>query len=383
MTLDQLDDAREADEIAGPCELKMRKQAEDWMRSHGHPSILGRLDQQGLLTAILLGIFKGGRPVLVRWSKNELARHRFRKRIAPLLIASIYEAAAVIWSEITAARLTIVESTILPYQNCPDSNLVIQRDAECYQNAEQRYQGALMRAIKAHALVALTTLIDETLWGQAATRESRRDFEKVKKMREALAILGLIPAEVLNVPTPAAQLEAPEEGAKVRAELRQEVLAGMDDETRRACDDEMARALQDSRSFDERMAHDSEFAREMEAFEMKCRVASARFDELAWEMEERLAMAQWTTAAVKSTPTGPQTETRDNSTPEKGNLHLLLSTDGALKKSVTLAMAGRFGGVSRRAIQKAAKKGSLEAAGEGPNRRIVVQSLLKYFPPEK
>ena len=68
--------------------------------------------------------------------------------------------------------------------------------------------------------------------------------------------------------------------------------------------------------------------------------------------------------------------------PDKGNVGLLRGTDGKLKRAVTLDVARRFGGVSRRAIEKAAKKGSLEAAGEGPNRRIVVKSLLKYFPPE-
>jgi hypothetical protein len=68
--------------------------------------------------------------------------------------------------------------------------------------------------------------------------------------------------------------------------------------------------------------------------------------------------------------------------PDKGNVGLLRGTDGKLKRAVTLDSARRFGGVSRRAIEKAAKKGSLESAGEGPNRRIVVKSLLKYFPPE-
>ena len=66
---------------------------------------------------------------------------------------------------------------------------------------------------------------------------------------------------------------------------------------------------------------------------------------------------------------------------DKGNLKILQGVDGQLKKVVTLDIAGRFGGVSTRAIQKAVKKGSLEAVGERQNRRIVVKSLLKYFPP--
>jgi len=42
--------------------------------------------------------------------------------------------------------------------------------------------------------------------------------------------------------------------------------------------------------------------------------------------------------------------------PDKGNVGLLRGTDGKLKRAVTLDVARRFGGVSRRAIEKAAKK---------------------------
>jgi hypothetical protein len=66
---------------------------------------------------------------------------------------------------------------------------------------------------------------------------------------------------------------------------------------------------------------------------------------------------------------------------DKGNLDLL-RTDGKLKDAVTLETACRFGGVSRRAIEKAIKRGSLKASGSYQNRRITVDSLLKYFPPE-
>jgi hypothetical protein len=66
----------------------------------------------------------------------------------------------------------------------------------------------------------------------------------------------------------------------------------------------------------------------------------------------------------------------------KGNLELLRGTDGQLKRAVTLEIARRFGGVTRRAIEKAARKGALESEGDGLNRRIIVQSLLSYYPPE-
>jgi hypothetical protein len=68
--------------------------------------------------------------------------------------------------------------------------------------------------------------------------------------------------------------------------------------------------------------------------------------------------------------------------PDKGNGQILRGTDGKLKTAVTLDVARRFGGVSKRAIEKAVKKGSLQAEGKHQNRRISVSSLFKYFPPE-
>src|SRR5205823_1114243 len=68
--------------------------------------------------------------------------------------------------------------------------------------------------------------------------------------------------------------------------------------------------------------------------------------------------------------------------PDKGNVRILRGVDGKLKSAVTLDVARRFGGVSRRAIEKAVKKESLQAEGDRQNRRILVPSLLKYFPPE-
>ena len=71
----------------------------------------------------------------------------------------------------------------------------------------------------------------------------------------------------------------------------------------------------------------------------------------------------------------------DNS--DKGNLALLRGTDGEFKRAVTLEVAARYGGVSRRAIQAAAYKGTLETQGKRLQRRVLVPSLRNYFPAEK
>jgi hypothetical protein len=67
---------------------------------------------------------------------------------------------------------------------------------------------------------------------------------------------------------------------------------------------------------------------------------------------------------------------------DKSNWALLQEADGKLKRFVSFDAASRFGGVTKRAIEKAARKGSLEKEGKRLNRRILVESLLKYFPPE-
>jgi hypothetical protein len=69
--------------------------------------------------------------------------------------------------------------------------------------------------------------------------------------------------------------------------------------------------------------------------------------------------------------------------PKKCDLSLLLDATGILKRVVTPVQASAYGLVGMRAIQKAIKKGSLETEGKGPNRRIIVQSLLAYYPPEE
>jgi hypothetical protein len=68
---------------------------------------------------------------------------------------------------------------------------------------------------------------------------------------------------------------------------------------------------------------------------------------------------------------------------DQGNLAILRDTAGELRRAVTLDVAHRFGGVSRRAIEEAAHKGLLKTEGRHQQRRVLVESLLKYFPPEK
>jgi hypothetical protein len=67
---------------------------------------------------------------------------------------------------------------------------------------------------------------------------------------------------------------------------------------------------------------------------------------------------------------------------DKGNLNILRGPGGELKRAVTLEIARRFGGVTRRAIHDAAMKGSLTTEGKRQQRRVLVASLLEYFPPE-
>jgi hypothetical protein len=61
----------------------------------------------------------------------------------------------------------------------------------------------------------------------------------------------------------------------------------------------------------------------------------------------------------------------------------LYDSDGKLKRAVTVSTAANVGRVTRRSIEKAIKKGALLSEGKGTQRRIVVESLLKYFPPDK
>jgi hypothetical protein len=86
-------------------------------------------------------------------------------------------------------------------------------------------------------------------------------------------------------------------------------------------------------------------------------------------------------AAQRALTTPPPQARRPK--PDKGNLDLLRGTGGQLKRAVTLDVAARFGGVSKRAIEVAAKKCKLSTEGTRQQRRALVDSLLKYFPPEK
>jgi hypothetical protein len=67
---------------------------------------------------------------------------------------------------------------------------------------------------------------------------------------------------------------------------------------------------------------------------------------------------------------------------DKRSITLLRGIDGKLKDAVPIDLARRYGGVSRRAIEKAIKRGTLQARGERLNRVVSVESLLVYFPPE-
>jgi hypothetical protein len=90
----------------------------------------------------------------------------------------------------------------------------------------------------------------------------------------------------------------------------------------------------------------------------------------------------WTT----SYETTPDVELIDDPLSLPGSARIFVyykRCSGWMNCDRTLDVASRFGGVSRRAIEKAVKKGPLQAEGERQNRRISVESLLKYFPPEK
>jgi hypothetical protein len=70
-------------------------------------------------------------------------------------------------------------------------------------------------------------------------------------------------------------------------------------------------------------------------------------------------------------------------TTDKGSLEILQAADGKRKTAVTLEVARRFGGVTKRAIHAAVANGKLATLGKRQQRKVLVDSLLKYFPPEK
>ena len=67
----------------------------------------------------------------------------------------------------------------------------------------------------------------------------------------------------------------------------------------------------------------------------------------------------------------------------KGNLAILRGPDGNLKRAVTLETARRFAGVSRRAIDEAARRRILKTEGTHTHRKVIVASLLEYCPSEE
>jgi len=67
----------------------------------------------------------------------------------------------------------------------------------------------------------------------------------------------------------------------------------------------------------------------------------------------------------------------------KGDTSTLRKQDGSLMDSVNFSQAQRYLGITARQRQKLMRKGSLRVLGDGRNRRIAVQSLLKYLPAPK
>jgi hypothetical protein len=103
------------------------------------------------------------------------------------------------------------------------------------------------------------------------------------------------------------------------------------------------------------------------------------------DSREDFAFALKKTEAGRATPVQAAKSTHGQpnvATPDKGNSALLRRDDGQLKQAVNFQFAARFGGVSVRAIQDAAKRGKLATEGARHHRKVRVDSLLQYFPPE-
>jgi len=67
---------------------------------------------------------------------------------------------------------------------------------------------------------------------------------------------------------------------------------------------------------------------------------------------------------------------RTRAAKDKGNFALLRG-----RTKVTLATAGLYLGIGRRAVEQAIKKNKLDATGARMNRRVTVDSLIGYCPP--
>lgn len=111
-------------------------------------------------------------------------------------------------------------------------------------------------------------------------------------------------------------------------------------------------------------------------------------DDLEFERRIEFRFRRWMLRAYQRAQStnrlGPRSaQGHELDSADKGNRDLLRLKSGLQKEFVNIQIACRFGGVTRRAIEKAVARGDLEAVGKRQNRRISVDSLLKYFPPEK
>jgi hypothetical protein len=68
---------------------------------------------------------------------------------------------------------------------------------------------------------------------------------------------------------------------------------------------------------------------------------------------------------------------------DKGKVELLFDRDGRRKRAVSVQVAMRYGGVSLRQLYDIFKKGRIATEGKAQQRKVLVKSLLAYFPPEK
>jgi hypothetical protein len=66
----------------------------------------------------------------------------------------------------------------------------------------------------------------------------------------------------------------------------------------------------------------------------------------------------------------------------KGDVALLKKADGSYYQTVNLSTAELYAGIGERRRQQLMQN-VLKVVGQGPNRRITVESLLAYCPPEQ
>jgi len=77
------------------------------------------------------------------------------------------------------------------------------------------------------------------------------------------------------------------------------------------------------------------------------------------------------------------TDSRADSSPEKGDAKLLQRSDGTLYETVDFARAEEYADITSRRRQQLMEAGILRYRGKGQNRRITVESLIDYCPPKE